>query len=203
MDRSAAAGSPLTARLYRLEHPRSLGVYSTYEEVQAVVDALADHDFPVQDTMIVGTDLKLVERVTGRQTWGRVILNGLLSGLWMGVFIGLMFQLMSDGGIEVLLTSALMGAVFFTVWSVIGYATAGGKRDFTSRVATIPMQYELMVEHRACSEARRILVEVGAIAPERPAAPSRPRPEGRPSYGLPGPAPEVEGERSRPGGPVA
>src|SRR5699024_7444844 len=29
---------PLTARLYDLEYPRSLGVYNTYQEVQSVVD---------------------------------------------------------------------------------------------------------------------------------------------------------------------
>src|SRR5690606_764332 len=34
---SPSASSPLTARLYDLEYPRSLGVYSTYQEVQSVV----------------------------------------------------------------------------------------------------------------------------------------------------------------------
>lgn len=188
MNQPAPAGSPLMAKMYRLDHPRSLGVYSTYEEVQAVVDALADHDFPVQDTMIVGTDLKLIERVTGRQTWGRVILNGILSGLWLGLFIGLLFQVLRDAGIGMLITSALMGALFFTVWSVIGYAMTRGKRDFTSRVATIPMQYELMVEHRDLEHARRVLIDAGALMPDpAPVAPARPRPANRPSYGLPGP----------------
>ena len=70
---SPSASSPLTARLYDLEYPRSLGVYSTYQEVQSVVDTLADHEFPVQSTLIVGTDLKLMERVTGRRTWPKVI----------------------------------------------------------------------------------------------------------------------------------
>src|SRR5699024_3588768 len=92
MSQPPAAASPLNTRLYNLEYPRSLGVYSTYQEVQAVVDTLADNAFPVQRTMIVGTDLKLMERVTGRKTWGKVIGQGVLSGLWMGLFLVLLLM---------------------------------------------------------------------------------------------------------------
>ena len=48
--------------------------------------------------MIVGTELKQVERVTGRLTTGRVALGGLLSGVWMGLFIGLIFSFFGTGG---------------------------------------------------------------------------------------------------------
>ena len=213
MSQPPAAASPLNTRLYNLEYPRSLGVYSTYQEVQAVVDTLADNAFPVQRTMIVGTDLKLMERVTGRKTWGKVIGQGVLSGLWMGLFLGLLLMFISQSSLAIVVTSVLMGIVFFTVWSAVGYAMTGGKRDFTSMVATIPMQYELMVEHTNAGEARRILAEAGAAPPPptmphstgpgRPdlgaqggpthptgPAPGQPSPvpgDGRPSYGQPGP----------------
>lgn len=160
--------SPLTARLYDLEYPRSLGVYSTYAEVQTVVDLLADNEFPVQHTMIVGTDLKLIERVTGRKTWGRVIGNGVLSGLWMGLFMGLLFVLLTNQPVLMLLTTVIMGVIFFTVWSAVGYAASGGKRDFTSMTATIPMQYELMVEHTHAGAAREILAAHGTAVPAAP-----------------------------------
>ncbi|HEX7352343.1 general stress protein [Brachybacterium sp.] len=170
---SPRATSPLTARLYHLEYPRSLGVYSTYQEVQSVVDTLADNHFPVQSTLIVGTDLKLMERVTGRKTWGRVVGQGVLSGLWMGLFLGLLLLLITPGDLMIVVSSVVMGMVFFTVWSVIGYAMTGGKRDFTSMTATIPMQYELLVEHKHAEQARSILAESGAApAPMRMAAPS-------------------------------
>lgn len=159
---SRQSASPLTARLYHLEYPRSLGVYSTYQEVQSVVDTLADHQFPVQSTLIVGTDLKLMERVTGRKSWPRVIGQGVLSGLWMGLFLGLLLMLLNPGSIMIVVTSVLMGMVFFTVWSVIGYAMTGGKRDFTSMTSTIPMQYELLVEHKHAAQARQILADSGA-----------------------------------------
>ena len=47
--------------------------------------------------MIVGTELKQIERVTGRLTTGRVALGGLLSGVWMGLFVGLIFSLFDTG----------------------------------------------------------------------------------------------------------
>jgi hypothetical protein len=144
-------------------------VYSTYQEVQSVVDTLADREFPVQSTLIVGTDLKLMERVTGRRTWPKVIGQGVLSGLWMGLFLGLLFMLITPGDLMIVLSSVLMGIVFFTVWSVIGYAMTGGKRDFTSMTATIPMQYELLVEHKHAEQARRILAETGAAPAAMPA----------------------------------
>src|SRR5699024_551079 len=166
--------------------------------------------FPVQRTMIVGTDLKLMERVTGRKTWGKVIGQGVLSGLWMGLFLGLLLMFISQSNLAIVVTSVLMGIVFFTVWSAVGYAMTGGKRDFTSMVATIPMQYELMVEHTNAEEARRILAEAGAAPPQPtmphstvpgqpdpgdqsglsgPTGQSSPGPgHGRPSYGQPGPS---------------
>ncbi|UYG17001.1 hypothetical protein BRM3_00750 [Brachybacterium huguangmaarense] len=153
--------SPLDNQLFRLKFPRSLGAYGTYAEVQAVVDTLADHEFPVENTMIVGTDLKLIERVTGRRTWGRVIGGGVLSGLWMGLFVGILFSLFTAQVLTTVVMSMLMGIVFFTIWSAISYAMSGGRRDFTSMTATIPMQYELLVEHSHADRAREILGAAG------------------------------------------
>jgi hypothetical protein len=189
--------SPLTARLYKLEYPRSLGTYSTYAEVQAVVDALADAEFPVENTMIVGTDLKLMERVTGRRTWGKVLRNGALSGVWMGLFIGLLLALFSGHLVQTVISGVLFGVVFFTIWSAISYAATGGNRDFTSMTATIPMQYELMVEHSHAQAARSILLEAGATPPG-PAAPQAP--SGRGANGAPVvPSAARPAQDSRPG----
>ena len=198
---SPRSASPLTARLYHLEYPRSLGVYSTYQEVQSVVDTLADRQFPVQSTLIVGTDLKLMERVTGRRTWPKVISQGALSGLWMGLFLGLLLLLLSPGNLTVILTSVVLGIVFFTVSSVIGYAMSGGRRDFTSMTATIPMQYELLVEHKHAAQAQQILAESGA-APTPARAPMPEGPHSTPAPHAPFGSGPVD-DRSRPQAPVA
>src|SRR6476646_7697404 len=84
-------------RALALDFPQSLGVFEQYEQAQRAVDHLSDHEFPVQNCMIVGTDLKQVERVTGRLTWSRAALAGAASGAWMGVFVGLRISLFGGG----------------------------------------------------------------------------------------------------------
>lgn len=203
--------SPLQSQAFALEFPQSLGSYKEYADVQRMVDILADAGFPVQNTLIVGTDLRLIERVTGRKTWGRVILGGALSGMWMGLFVGLLFSMLSSNWLSTILSSVLLGAVFFTVWAVIGHAMSGGQRDFTSMTATVPMHYELLVEHRNVMDARRILTGAGIrlgdgafggsgygdSAKNRPTGPGTQspgtqspgtQPLGSPSYGADGPA---------------
>jgi len=80
-----------------LEYPMSLGTYDKYEAAQEAVDYLSDHEFAVENCMIVGTDLRQVERVTGRLTRARVAGAGALSGMWMGLFVGLIFALFDQG----------------------------------------------------------------------------------------------------------
>ena len=58
--------------IFSLQFPQSLGVFDAYADAQKAVDYLSDEEFPVENCLIVGTDLKQVERVTGRLTTGRV-----------------------------------------------------------------------------------------------------------------------------------
>ncbi len=64
-----------------LDYPMSIGVFSSHAEAQKAVDTLSDEQFPVQNCLIVGTELRQLERVTGRLTWGRVLVGGALSGV--------------------------------------------------------------------------------------------------------------------------
>ena len=108
------AGGLAASGLLTLNYPMSLGVYDEYGEAQKAVDYLADHEFPVRDVMIVGTDLKQIERVTGRLTTGRVLLGGLLSGIWIGVFVGLFFAVFEggEGFLVRMLSTIIIGALF-------------------------------------------------------------------------------------------
>src|SRR5690606_21961957 len=63
-----------------------LGTYDTYDAAQEVVDRLARAEFPVKQVSIVGSDLRTVERVTGKMTYGRAALAGAASGAWFGLF---------------------------------------------------------------------------------------------------------------------
>ena len=62
--------------------------FASYAEAQHAVDSLSDDGFPVQYLAIVGTDLRQVERITGRMSWGRAMASGAGSGLWIGLFAG-------------------------------------------------------------------------------------------------------------------
>jgi hypothetical protein len=132
-----------------LEYPMSLGVYERYEQAQRAVDFLSDNQFPVQNCLIVGTELKQVERVTGRLTTGKVALGGLLSGIWLGLFVGLVLSLFGSGDtVATILSTMLFGAIFGLVWAMAGYAATRGRRDFTSVSQVVATRYEVLVEHK-------------------------------------------------------
>lgn len=146
-----------------LEYPRSLGVYDGYPQAQRVVDHLSDHEFPVQNVVIVGTELRSVERVTGRLTRGKVAAAGAVSGLWIGLFVGIAFALFSaQSQLGFLITTPALGAVFGLVWSQLGFtaATRAGTRDFTSVSQVIATKYEVLVEHRFAEQARELVTSM-------------------------------------------
>ena len=84
--------------LFDLQFPQSVGIYNSYADAQKAVDYLADQQFPVQLVSIVGNDLKMVERVTGRLSYPRVALSGALSGMWFGLFVGVMLSFFTPAG---------------------------------------------------------------------------------------------------------
>ncbi len=153
-----------------LDYPLSIGVFDTYPEAQRAVDALSDAGFPVQNCLIVGTDLRQLERVTGRLTWGRVLMGGALSGLWLGLFVGVIFSLFttSTSVFAQVVSTMLFGAVFGAVWAAIGYAATRGQRDFTSVSRIVPSKFEILTEHKVAQQARELLAKAG-IATGRPA----------------------------------
>jgi hypothetical protein len=149
-----------------LDYPLSLGTYEKYEDAQKAVDYLSDHEFAVENCMIVGTDLRQVERVTGRLTPGRVAGAGALSGMWMGLFVGLIFAMFGTGNTALaVLSTVAFGAVFGVVWAFIGYAATKGQRDFTSVSRVVATRYEVLVEHKLAEAARALLAKMPGASP--------------------------------------
>ncbi len=135
--------------------------YDSYEFAQQAVDYLSDQKFPVQYTSIVGSDLKSVERVTGRLTWGRVILSGIGSGLMIGLWIGLLFAIfLGDGtgaGWGFILNAMWFGAILGVVLATIGYAFQRGRRDFSSVSRVVAMRYDILADPAHAAQARTLL----------------------------------------------
>ncbi|MGG5171127.1 general stress protein [Pseudarthrobacter sp. J1738] len=138
----------------------TIGSYTSYLDAQKAVDYLADQQFPVQLVSIVGNDLKMVERVTGRLSYPRVALSGALSGMWFGLFVGVLLSFFSPGGYFSIITSVLMGAAFFMLFGIVTYAMQRGKRDFTSTSQVLASSYDVIVAPEAAHEARRLLQQL-------------------------------------------
>jgi hypothetical protein len=177
---SMRAPAGVSANPLRLEFPQSLAVYDDYAAAQKAVDFLSDEKFPVQQLMIVGTDLKRIERITGRLTTPRVAIGGVISGVWFGLFIGLVLSLFADGGdstLAIILSTVLFGALFGLIFALVGYALSRGQRDFSSVTAVVATKYEVLVEHKSAAQARELLAKLPGGRPD-PFAPGATPPVG-------------------------
>lgn len=150
-----------------LEYPQSLAVYDDYAQAQKAVDFLSDQKFPVEQCMIVGTDLKRMERITGRLTTGRVAAGGMLTGLWLGLFVGLIFALFTEeGAVPLILSTVVIGALFGVIWGLVGYGLTRGQRDFSSVTQVVATRYEVLVEHKVAAQARQLLTRLPGATPD-------------------------------------
>ena len=134
-----------------------VGSYDSYEQAQAAVDYLSDQKFAVENVTIIGSDLRQVERVTGRLTWGRVLAAGAAGGAWWGLFVGLLlgiFAARPGAWIGSILTGLLIGLLFGALFAAIGYSASRGRRDFTSTSAVVAGRYDLMCNPARAEEAR-------------------------------------------------
>ena len=150
---------PQPSSIFELKFPQSVGVFNTYADAQKAVDYLADEKFEVQNLAIVGTDLKSVERVLGRKSWGTVLAQGVQSGISTGLLVGIIFLVFSEPTsiLALLLGSLALGIVLGVAFSAIAYAMSRGRRDFTSVTQTVATKYEVLCEHKLAAQAREML----------------------------------------------
>ena len=141
----------------------ALGSYPDYRQAQSVVDHLSDNGFPVDTVSIVGADLRLVERVTGRMTRGRAAAAGALSTGWLGLLFGLFLGLFAESGtalVMLVIYGFLFGAVFGAVLGFAAHAATGGQRDFSSTTGLAATRYEVLVPQDRAEEAERLVAQL-------------------------------------------
>jgi hypothetical protein len=143
-----------------------LAVVDDYREAEAVVKKLADRDFPVEHTRIVGDELQWVERVTGRLTLWSAVGRGALSGALTGMLICWLFTVFSwltpiVTSLLLVLYGGIAGAIIGGVFAAIGYTIVGSRRNFVSAASLRPTHYEVLVDTAWAREARRILHDEG------------------------------------------
>jgi hypothetical protein len=151
-----AASTPTTAT-----RTVTVATYPDYEAAQRAVDYLSDNQFPIEHSMIVGTDLRLVEKVLGRLTTGRAALAGAASGAWFGLLIGLLLGIFTASAWWVLLlTGLIIGAVWGAAFGAIAHAMTGGRRDFASRSSLEAGEYAVNVDPDHAEQARQLLTRL-------------------------------------------
>ncbi|NLE96458.1 MAG: hypothetical protein GX596_00510 [Propionibacterium sp.] len=147
---------------FKLNFPQTLGEFKAYEDAQKAVDYLAANEFPVENVMIVGTGVKLVERVVGRRTWPRVLRQGAISGIGTGLLVGLMMMLLfgADNPGLMLVMGLVIGVVMGVLMAGLTNSLAKGKRDFDSIRDTVATDFEVLVEHKVAARAHELLAKM-------------------------------------------
>lgn len=135
-----------------------LGTYETYPEAQQVVDKLGHADFDVSQLAIIGSDLKTVERVTGKLTYGRAAAAGAATGAWFGLFAGvLLFMITPTPNLGYALAAVLIGAGFGMLFGIVSYSISRRRRDFTSTHQVIAASYQILAPSEQIARAQQLL----------------------------------------------
>ncbi len=138
---------------------------TTYQDAQRAVDYLSDREVEVSGIQIVGTDLRMVETVTGRLSYGRAAGAGMVTGAWFGLLIGMLLGLFANPDQDpswttLLLLGLLWGALFGIVYGLIAHAATRGRRDFSSRSKLEASQYQVTCPVEIAGRARQTLAEM-------------------------------------------
>jgi hypothetical protein len=141
---------------------RSVASYTSYDQAQRAVDHLSDNGFPVENADIIGSDLRLVEHVTGRLTTGRATLAGAGSGAWLGVLFGLLVGLFTTGPtwLGLLLGGLVIGAVWGALFGFFAQWATGGRRDFSSERGLVAGRYDVVVADAQADRAQSLLAQL-------------------------------------------
>ncbi len=182
------ATSPSDPNAQGLPRGEVLGTYSSYQQAREVVDRLASAEFDVTQVSIVGTDLRMVERVRGKLTYASVALRSGLQGALFGGMLGLLLSLVdsSQMGMQILATAAI-GAAIWIIMGVIGMSVRKGRGGgFDSVQQLVPTSFDVVCAFEASGHAQAVLrggggsgqapVQTPVQTPGQTPAPSQPQP---------------------------
>jgi uncharacterized membrane protein len=133
--------------------------YPIYAEAQQAIDRLADAAFPVQYSEIIGRDVRLIERVTGRMTDARAAAAGAVTGAGFGLFIGLLVGLFTFGPawIGLILGGLLIGSLWGALFGFLAHRTGTGRHDFASLRSLAASRYDVTIADAYAERARQLL----------------------------------------------
>lgn len=142
---------------------RTIASFDTYAGAQRAVDFLSDGGFPVERLAIVGSDIRIVEHVTGRLDYLRAALDGVASGAFTGALFGLilgLFVVDDTAALALILYGLLIGALLGAGFGLVAYGLTKGTRDFTSTSGMEAGRYEVVADEEVAEEARSRLARL-------------------------------------------
>jgi hypothetical protein len=139
--------------------------FDDYGSAQRAVDRLSDDGFPVERLDIVGSDLRLVERVTGRLTKARAAGAGAVSGMWVGLLIGILFGMFTTGHAWLAMVAAGigLGVLGGAAFGFVAHLATRGERDFSSLRGLTAAHYDLIAREGGAERARVALSQAGLL----------------------------------------
>ena len=141
----------------RMPEGTTVAKFNSYEDAQAAVNKIAEADVDVKGIAIIGSELRLVERVVARLTYGRVALAGAMRGLYFGLFLGIaMWLIMPAAGLTIVAMPAL-GIAFGMLLGVVTHSLTKRNREFQSVQQVLPARFELVAPNEALHGARQAL----------------------------------------------
>lgn len=140
-----------------------IGKFTEYTDAVSFVDTLINHGFPAGAVAIVGKDLRSVERVRGKMTYGRVALGGAVTGSWLGLLVGLFFGGSTDvSGTPAMgstFSAVLIGAGIGMLINILRFSVARNKRAFVSQSSVVAGRYEVQVAGDLVGQAEKAIAD--------------------------------------------
>ncbi|WP_072313888.1 general stress protein [Agrococcus sp. Marseille-P2731] len=178
--------------------------FETYDQAQAAVAKVSSSDTELAGLAIIGNDLKLVERIVGRLTWGKVAMRGALRGLGFGAFLGLMFLVFVPEAIGSVLVFPLLGLAFGILLGVVQHSIVRRKRDFASTQQVLATRYDVVAPQEISGRAMQIIGQrEAAQQPTAAQLHTAPPPHGDPLAPPQGTDAPQQPEAHQPGAPAS
>ena len=143
-----------------------VATFATLGEIDDVLAAVTDEGFPIECTVIVGTDLRFVEKVEGRITLARAAGYGVVAGAWFGALIASFAAIFGartvDSGLSMLFGGILLGVVFGAVFGAAAFRVAGPRDGISASPTLVAARYELRTAAELADRLRDLLRAPGA-----------------------------------------
>lgn len=147
--------------MFSIPTGEDLGTFEAYPDAQELVNRLVTEGVPARALSIIGSDVTMVERVTGTTGYGRAALSSAISGSWLGALVGLVWIIINPTDVVTPLAAGLLigAGGGMVVGMLIFSLTPGPKRLYRSMQQVIARSYRVVVEQAASEQAKKAMAK--------------------------------------------